>query len=75
MRKGPEESATLFSVGIKKRGNDGNMWIIVKNKNGVKRWQKSLFKKSLFKKSLFKKKRTKKKRKKRGYGGKSPKKG
>ena len=64
MRKGPEESATLFSVGIKKRGNDGNMWIIVKNKNGVKRWQKSLFKKSLFKKSLFKKKRTKKKRKK-----------
>ena len=72
MRKGPEESATLFSVGIKKRGNDGNMWIIVKNKNGVKRWQKSLFKKSLFKKSLFKKKRTKKKRKKRGYGGPSP---
>ena len=66
MRKGPEESATLFSVGIKKRGNDGNMWIIVKNKNGVKRWQKSLFKKS-----LFKKKRTKKKRKKRG--GPSPK--
>ena len=72
MRKGPEESATLFSVGIKKRGNDGNMWIIVKNKNGVKRWQKSLFKKSLFKKSLFKKKRKKKKRKKRGYGGPSP---
>ena len=68
MRKGPEESATLFSVGIKKRGNDGNMWIIVKNKNGVKRW-----KKSLFKKSLFKKKRTK--RRKRGYERKSPKKG
>ena len=58
MRKGPEESATLFSVGIKKKGNDGNMWIIVKNKNGVKRWQKS----------LFLKKRTKKKR-----VGKSPK--
>ena len=58
MRKGPEESATLFSVCIKKKGNDGNMWIIVKNKNGVKRWQKS----------LFLKKRTKKKR-----VGKSPK--
>ena len=40
MRKGPEESATLFSVGTKKKGNDGNMWVIVKNKNGVKRWQK-----------------------------------
>ena len=59
MRKGPEESATLFSVGIKKKGNDGNMWMIVKNKNGVKRWQKS----------LFKKKRTKKKKR----VGKSPK--
>ena len=40
MRKGPEESATKFSVGTKKKGNDGNMWVIVKNKNGVKRWQK-----------------------------------
>ena len=68
MRKGPEESATLFSVGIKKKGNDGNMWIIVKNKNGVKRWQKSLFKKKRTN-SLFKKKRTKKKKR----VGKSPK--
>jgi hypothetical protein len=33
MRKGPEESATKFSVGIKKKGNDGNIWSIVKNKN------------------------------------------
>ena len=30
MRKGPNESATKFSVGIKKTGNDGNTWVIVK---------------------------------------------
>jgi len=41
MRKGPEESATRFSIGIKKKGNDGNIWSIVKNKNGVKRWKKT----------------------------------
>ena len=45
MRKGPEESATKFSVGIKKKGNDGNIWSIVKNKNGVKRWKKTHTKK------------------------------
>ncbi len=39
-RKGPSESATKFSIGIKKKGNDGNMWKIVKNKNGTKRWSK-----------------------------------
>ena len=62
MRKGPEESATLFSVGTKKKGNDGNMWVIVKNKNGVKRWQKKTnkSKKSYTKKS---RKSTKKSRK------------
>ena len=64
MRKGPDESATLFSVGTKKKGNDGNMWVIVKNKNGVKRWQKDLFKKKVTKrktsKTLKKSKTTKK---------------
>ena len=39
-RPSPSESATKFKVGTKKKGNDGNMWIIVKNKNGVKRWSK-----------------------------------
>ena len=39
-RKGPSFSATKFSVGTKKRGNDGNMWKIVKNKKGTKRWLK-----------------------------------
>jgi hypothetical protein len=63
MRKGPEESATNFSVGTEKKGNDKNMWIIVKNKNGVKRWKK-VAKKS--RKSFTKKSRksfTKKSRK------------
>jgi hypothetical protein len=40
VRKGPASSATKFSVGTKKKGNDGNMWKIVQNKNGTKRWLK-----------------------------------
>ena len=40
MRKGPSSSATKSSVGTKKKGNDGNMWKIVKTKNGTKRWLK-----------------------------------
>ena len=39
-RKGPSSSATKSSVGTKKKGNDGNMWKICKNKNGTKRWVK-----------------------------------
>lgn len=39
-RPSPSESATKFKVGSKKKGNDGNMWIVVENKNGVKRWSK-----------------------------------
>ena len=39
-RKGPSKSATLFKEGIVKKGNDGNKWIIVTNKLGVRRWQK-----------------------------------
>jgi hypothetical protein len=37
-RKGPSKSATLYEVGTKKKGNDGNTWIIEENKNGVRRW-------------------------------------
>ena len=40
MRKGPEASATKFKVGTIMVGNDGNKWIIKKNKNGVQRWVK-----------------------------------
>lgn len=39
-RPSPSESATLFNEGTEKKGNDGNIWIIKKNKNGVKRWSK-----------------------------------
>ena len=40
-RPSPSDSATKFKLGTKKKGNDGNMWIIVENKNGVKRWSKN----------------------------------
>ncbi len=39
-RPSPSDSAALFAVGKKKKGNDGNMWVIVTNKNKIKRWQK-----------------------------------
>lgn len=39
-RKGPEESATKFSVGTIKKGNDGNNWIIIETKNKTHRWKK-----------------------------------
>lgn len=42
-RKSPSQSATLYKEGTKKKGNDGNTWIISINKNGVKRW--TLYKK------------------------------
>ena len=38
-RPSPIESATLYKVGIKKIGSDGNKWIIAENKNGIKRWK------------------------------------
>lgn len=41
-RKGPSESATLFAIGTKKKGNDGNMWIIIQDKNKIKKWKKIL---------------------------------
>ena len=40
MRQGPLKSATLFTIGTKKRGEDGNMWIITSTKNGTHRWVK-----------------------------------
>lgn len=39
-RKGPSESATKFSVGTKKRGNDGNQWVIIATSSGTHRWKK-----------------------------------
>ena len=40
VRKGPIASATAFSVGTKKKGNDGNFWIVVATKANVHKWQK-----------------------------------
>ena len=40
VRKGPSESATKFSIGFVKKGNDGNMWKIVATTTGVHRWSK-----------------------------------
>lgn len=39
-RPSPAESATLFKVGKKKKGNDGNFYIVIETKNKVKRWKK-----------------------------------
>jgi hypothetical protein len=39
-RKSPDQSATLYDVGKKKTGNDGNMWIITQSSNGIKKWSK-----------------------------------
>jgi hypothetical protein len=38
-RQAPSESANNFTIGTKKRGNDGNIWIIIQTKNS-KRWSK-----------------------------------
>ena len=38
VRKGPSESATAFSAGTVKKGNDGNMWKIIITKTGIHRW-------------------------------------
>lgn len=65
-RKGPEQSATLYKVGTKKTGLDGNKWIITETQTGIKRWK--LFKKSGSKttKSGSKKSKTGSKRKTKG---------
>lgn len=40
VRQGPTESATLFSKGTTKLGNDGNMWTIIVTDSGVHRWSR-----------------------------------
>jgi hypothetical protein len=39
-RPSPSESATSVKEGTKKKGNDGNMWVVKKNSAGVQRWVK-----------------------------------
>ena len=38
-RQAPSESANNFALGTKKRGNDGNIWVIIQTKSS-KRWSK-----------------------------------
>jgi hypothetical protein len=40
MRLSPTESATLYKEGTKKKGNDGNIWIVSLTKINIKRWKK-----------------------------------
>jgi len=40
LRKGPSDSATKFSIGTKKKGNDGHLWIIIATLSGTHRWKK-----------------------------------
>ena len=37
-RPSPSQSAAATKVGVRKRGNDGFMWEVKRNKNGVHRW-------------------------------------
>ena len=52
VRQGPAESATLFSEGTTKLGNDGNMWIIVVTNSGVHRWSRRVKNKTVKNKTL-----------------------
>ena len=61
-RPSPSESATLFPEGTEKKGNDGNMYVIKVDKNGVKRWKKSSDTKKSSKKPVKVLKKTSKKR-------------
>ena len=40
LRPSPSDSATLFKLGHKEKGNDGNIYIVTETKNNVKRWTK-----------------------------------
>ena len=37
-RPSPSQSAAATKVGVRKRGNDGFMWEVKRNKNGIHRW-------------------------------------
>ena len=41
VRPSPSESATLLSPGSESMGNDGKVWIVVLDKNGINRWKKN----------------------------------
>ena len=72
-RPSPSESATIFPEGTEKKGNDGNMYVIKVDKNGVKRWKKSSDTKKSSKKQVKVLKKTSKKRLKKNSKKKSKK--
>ena len=39
-RQSPSDSAKDLPIGTRKKGNDGNFWIIVRIKNNVRRWKR-----------------------------------
>jgi hypothetical protein len=39
-RKAPSEPAKKFNEGVKRKGLDGNKWIVKIDKNGIKKWLK-----------------------------------
>lgn len=40
VRPGPPSSATLFAIGTRRKGGDGNMWSVVQTKTGARRWKR-----------------------------------
>jgi DNA ligase-1 len=58
-RPSPSESATLFSVGTSKIGNDGNYWKVILTKNNTKRWKKESQAKTKTPKTRSKQKKSK----------------
>ena len=53
-RQAPQESANDFTIGTKKQGNDGNMWVIIQTKTS-KRWSKvNKTKKNIIKGNIIK---------------------
>ena len=38
-RPSPSAHARKYDTGMKKKGNDGKLWIVVESKNGAKRWK------------------------------------
>ena len=39
-RPSPLDSATKYKIGTVKKGNDGNMWIVISTSTGIHRWKK-----------------------------------
>jgi len=61
LRPSPTDSATLYSTGTKKKGNDGNIWVVTKTSTGTKRWTKTKSKDDIFMDKYNEHKRTHKK--------------